>query len=149
MSDEDIQSEERRLIQELNTLQDGYNSTPGGDGGAGKTLTPEHKVKLSQAFRGSNNPQFGKYGPDHPAYGNRHTEEAKQKIRAAHLGRPKSQQHRKALSQAKKLSSRFTQQDYQTMVQLRQDGLTYREIGERFDASPSVVCKIVKRESHE
>lgn len=146
-SDEDIQEKERYYINELDTLNSGYNLTPGGDGGAGKTLSVTHKAKLSEASTGSNNNCYGLYGADHPAYGNVHTEETKAKIRQANLGKAKTEEHKRKLSEAKKRISRFSQEDRDKMVQLRLDGLTFADIAGQFDASASVVYKIVKKET--
>jgi hypothetical protein len=68
-----------------------HNRTNGGDGGTfgqipwnkGKTgvYTPETlnrmKKSLSLSFSGENNPMYGKYGKDHPAYGYEHSKETK------------------------------------------------------------------------
>jgi len=37
--------------------------------------TEEHRVKNSKALSGDNNPMFGKFGNQHPAFGNKHTDE--------------------------------------------------------------------------
>lgn len=102
-SDADIQRKERELIARWNTMSSdaGYNMTPGGDGGAGKTLSDEHKEKLRKAFSQEKNPQFGKVGALHPAFGNRHTQEAKQRIAQAHKGRAVSKETRRKLSQTR------------------------------------------------
>lgn len=39
---------EIRFIEQFNTIKDGYNTLPGGFGGAGKLLTEEHKANLSK-----------------------------------------------------------------------------------------------------
>ena len=146
-TDQEIQEKERQFIEALDTLVSGYNSTPGGDGGAGKVLSERHKEKLSDAITGERNHCYGKFGADHPAYGNTHSEATKEAIRKAHTGKPKSEEHRHKLSVAKKRISRFTQADYDEMVRLRSEGLTYKAIGDKFCASGSVVYKILKREA--
>jgi NUMOD3 motif len=40
-------------------------------------LAEYHKKKVSQALSGSGNPMYGKFGIDHPAYGNKLTDETK------------------------------------------------------------------------
>ena len=52
-------------------------------------------------FAGENNPQYGKFGADHPAYGHRHSDETKEKIAQAHRGRVVSIETRKKLSETK------------------------------------------------
>lgn len=146
-SDADIQEKERYYIHELDTLHNGYNLTPGGDGGAGKKLSSAHRKKLAEAFTGSKNRCYGLLGKEHPAFGNVHTEEAKAKISAAHIGKHKTEDHKRKLSEAKKRISRFSQEDRYTMVQMRLNGLTYADIAKHFDATASVVFKIVKKET--
>ena len=58
-----------------------------------------------------------------------------------------SEEHRQKLSESKKRISRFTQDDYDKMVQLRSEGLDYKSIGTLFDAHGSVISKILKREA--
>jgi group I intron endonuclease len=147
-SDEDIQAAERRYIAELKSYDKslGYNMTPGGDGGAGKTLSSQHKQKLRIAFSGQRNPMAGKTGKDHPAYGHKKSPEQKALISAAHLGRPKSDQQRILLSIAKKKTSRFSDQDYLKMRALYEQGHGSYHIGETFSCQPSVVLKILARE---
>lgn len=102
-SDADIQRKERELIELWQTMDPdvGYNMTPGGDGGAGKTLSPQHKAKLKAAFSREGNPQFGKTGALHPAFGHRHTAETKSRIAQAHKGRVVSEATRQKLSQTR------------------------------------------------
>jgi group I intron endonuclease len=148
-SDQDIQEKERFYIVEFDSMNPakGYNMTPGGDGGAGNKLSDAHKTKLSLAFSGEGNTCYGLYGDKHPAYGNRHTEECKQRIRESHLGKSKSVEHRNKLSAARKEMSRFTADDYLKMIEMRNGGLTYRAIGAAFNCNPSVAFKICKRET--
>ena len=103
-SDPDIQLNERKFISDFNSMdpEHGYNMTPGGDGGAGKTLSAAHVEKLKLNFAGQNNPQYGKYGQDHPAFGNKHTEETKKKISIANKGKIVSEASRKKLSDTRK-----------------------------------------------
>jgi len=59
-----------------------------------RTLTQEHKDKISKANKGKSRPYsvknlsgfFGVYGSDNPFYGKRHTEETKEIIRAKRKG---------------------------------------------------------------
>ena len=52
-------------------------------------------------YAGENNPQYGKFGANHPAYGNKHTDEAKEKIAQAHRGKVVSIETRKKLSETR------------------------------------------------
>lgn len=48
----DCHSREKYWIKELNTFEQGYNLTLGGDGGSGHVVTPEVRKKMSDAKRG-------------------------------------------------------------------------------------------------
>jgi group I intron endonuclease len=99
-SDQDIQAREREYIAKFNSMDSnhGYNMTPGGDGGAGRTLSAQQISRLREIFTGRNNPQYGKFGESHPAFGNKHTPEAKAKISSAHKGKKASIETRRKLS---------------------------------------------------
>lgn len=77
----------------------------------------------------------------------RHKNRATEAIRKAHKDKPKIDEHKQKLSIAKKRISRFTQDDYDNIVKMRLEGSTYKEIGSAFNAHPSVVRKIFKRET--
>jgi len=51
------------------------NSTDGGEGSVGIIAREETRKKLSIATTGENNPAYGKFGKDSPAYGLKHSEE--------------------------------------------------------------------------
>jgi len=52
----------------------------------GKNLSEETKRKLSNAFSGKNNPNYGKFGKDHPCFGRKTSEEIKRKMSEFFLG---------------------------------------------------------------
>jgi group I intron endonuclease len=148
ISDEDIQIAERRFIALMSAENKhyGYNMTPGGDGGAGKLLSEEHKEKLRAAFSGSGNPMAGKHGSAHPAFGYKKTEEQKAHLSEFHKGRPKSDRQKGLLSAARKRLSRFSDADYQIMKSYYEEGHGLYFIGEQFECQASVVWKILSRE---
>ena len=45
-----------------------------------------HKKKNSEALSGAGNPMYGKFGIDHPAYGNKLTDETKKLMSESKLG---------------------------------------------------------------
>ena len=45
-----------------------------------------HKKKNSDALSGTGNPMYGKFGIDHPAYGNKLTDETKKSMAESKLG---------------------------------------------------------------
>jgi hypothetical protein len=49
-------------------------------------LAEYHKKKVSEALSGSGNPMHGKFGIDHPAYGNKLTDETKKLMAESKLG---------------------------------------------------------------
>jgi len=73
-----------------------------------------HKKKNSKALRGSGNPMYGKFGTDHPAYGNKLTDETKKLIADSKLGL-KNPNFGKATANA---------------IQIEIDGVTYRSATE-------------------
>jgi len=102
-NDIDVLNEaERSLIQEYNTIINGYNTTPGGDN---YNMTQDHKDKISQARKdywssmtpderkekvgtqGKNNAMYGVNGKDHHAYGTYHSDETKEKMSEAKKGK--------------------------------------------------------------
>ena len=52
--------------------------------------------------RGKDNPNYGKYGEGHPAYGYTHTEEHKQRMRELKKGVKRTEEQRQNISKAKK-----------------------------------------------
>ena len=82
--DEDLNFDEELLVREMGTLSPGgYNLREGG-GSHGK-MSVESKQKMSVSTRGENNPMYGK----------RHSDETKQKISEAHLGKTLSEETKK------------------------------------------------------
>ena len=78
----------------------GFNFNKGGEGNTGYQISEETRKKLSKAFSGKNNPQYNKKGENHPAYGYRHTKEAKRKISEANKGKELSDETKEKISRA-------------------------------------------------
>jgi hypothetical protein len=55
-------------------------------GSRGKEVSSETRLKLSNAFTGENNPMWGKFGDNHPAFGNKDTHEQRLKKSQRILG---------------------------------------------------------------
>ena len=97
----------------------GYNMTDGGEGNVGIKWTDEAKEKLSDYMKALHASKNSPYtfvphyvGEEHPMYGHKHTDEAKQKVSQANKGRfvgeksymygvPKSEEIRKKISETK------------------------------------------------
>ena len=52
----------------------------------GRTLSAEHKKKISQAITGEKHPMYGRTGEKHPRYGKHHTAESRRKMSQARTG---------------------------------------------------------------
>ena len=61
-----------------------------------------HKKKISEALSGSGNPMYGKFGIDHPAYGNKLTDKTKKLMAETKLG-PKNPMYGKLPHNAKSI----------------------------------------------
>lgn len=86
---------EQKLIEEYhsNDSKYGYNLSSGGEGGnTGCTISDEWRKRRSEWYSGKNNPCYGKFGASHPAYGCKHSEESKEAVRRALLGRKYSEE---------------------------------------------------------
>jgi group I intron endonuclease len=100
-------------------LEFGYNMTDGGEGSTGRKFTDETKAKLSASIKALHASENSPYtyipyfvGEEHPMYGRKHTDEAKQKVSQANKGRfvgkksymygvPKSAEIREKISKTK------------------------------------------------
>ena len=86
---DDLDNLEKKYITECNSLvPNGYNLESGGN--SNKKLAEYTKQKLSilnkGKWSGSKNGMFGKYGPEHPAYGCLRSKETKEKLKVEKLG---------------------------------------------------------------
>ena len=116
-NEEDLDDREMYWIAYYNTYKEGFNANEGGAANRHFDRTDEFKQKMSTIIKdvwfvsddrrkelsdkmsGENNPMFGKFGALNPAYGKdhsgeksgmygkKHTEEAKELNRQAHLGK--------------------------------------------------------------
>lgn len=69
---------------------------------------PENIEKSRTKMAGKNNPQYGKFGEDHPHFGQKLTQESKNKISKALVGKKKSTIHIKRNSGAYKIQREAT-----------------------------------------
>ena len=86
-SNEGIMMAEHLLIDGLDSFYNGYNETRGFDGLTGRTLTAEHKRKISEAHKGKTFSDESKRkmsestkGENHPHWGKTHSDKTKRKI---------------------------------------------------------------------
>lgn len=110
-SQEDLDEAEQRWIKKYNAVKskDFYNIAEGGRGGnpcLGLTQEAEQKrrEKISAAMKGDKNPFYGKgfHKKEHPLWGKHHSEESKEKMRQAKLGKKLSEEHKQKISQNNK-----------------------------------------------
>jgi group I intron endonuclease len=136
---------EKYYIEMFNTFNttNGYNHTTGGENYERSETT---KKKLSIAKSGENNPMFGKFGKDHPMFGKHHKQEAKDKISIAHsgennylFGKPFPRDHNGEHNTNAKLNNNKIEH---IKLLLWENILNYKEIGEMFGVTPSVICNI-------
>jgi group I intron endonuclease len=78
----DLDELETKWIKEMNSLQSGYNSKEGGKSRRGFKHTEKTKKLLSSLNKGENNPN----------YGTKASEETKEKLRLANLGKIQSKE---------------------------------------------------------
>lgn len=100
---ENVNAREIYWIAELKSKETGYNMTDGGDGMRGWSPSEATRTKISLArkgrYAGKNHPMYGTTGG---FYGKLHTQESKDKIRAAKLGKRFTEEHKARMSAAKK-----------------------------------------------
>lgn len=85
---------EKHFISEYDSFNNGYNSTIGGDGTVGHSITPENKAKLLAANLGK-----------------KHSEEHKRKIGDSVRGKNKPESMRKNLAEKRKGAKRAYRED--------------------------------------
>ena len=85
-----------------NIATGGLNSNP--VAGLSEEAEKRRREKLSLAAKGKNNHFYGRHfcGKEHPMYGKKCSEETKQKLRNAHLGKTLTKEHREKISQNSK-----------------------------------------------
>ena len=142
ISDIDICNKEIDLIKEYNAKNQllGYNMTDGGDGSAG-IITKESTKKLrSINSLGIKNNCYGLHGINHPAYGNKHSQEVRSKISKTFKDKPKTEEHKLKLSKAKLALSNYSYELRVRACELRIQGLTYQKIADELNISSSAVA---------
>lgn len=82
-----INEKEKYWIKKLDAVKRGYNLTNGGDGMLGFEYTVEQRLERSKRVSGKINPNYGKSGNLNPNYGNIYSEESRERIRKARIGK--------------------------------------------------------------
>lgn len=99
----EVNDREIYWIAELQAREHGYNMTDGGEGMRGWSPSEDTRIKISLANKGrhagKNHPMYGTQGG---FYGKIHTQETKDKMRAAKLGQKFTEEHKANISIAQK-----------------------------------------------
>lgn len=93
LTEDEAKNFEILLIQKLDCIKNGYNTSRGGDSGNCIEYTPEMRAKCSERFRGENNPRYGIKLDD----------ETKRKISESLMGRKIPEQTRGGNPMARKV----------------------------------------------
>lgn len=91
----------------------------------------------SRNSSGKNNPMYGKFGKDHPAYGHKHTEEFKKNLSLLKEGKPNPSSIGEKNSKAKLKKGHI--------LYIRNSKLTGVELAKKFNVGTSVISAIRNR----
>lgn len=102
-SQEELDEKEKYYIKKYDAVKSDnfYNIAEGGKGnpiaGISREKELERRSKISKVTSGENNPFYGKgfHKENHPLWGKHHSEESKEKMRQAKLGKKLSEEHKK------------------------------------------------------
>lgn len=106
LSEEQAFELEEFLISEIDRIDLGTgtltNMTNGGEGCRGQIISDERKEQLRVQMTGEGNPNYGNTGEKCIWWGRKHTEETKEKLRLAQLGRVMTEEHKQRMSDQRK-----------------------------------------------
>jgi group I intron endonuclease len=131
---------EIEFIEKYDTYHNGYNSTKGGDGNTSLIMSEESNIKRSLALKGIAKPiNFN--------VGRIHSETTKQKISNKHLGMKKpwvkwSDEQIKKRAMTRRT---LTKEQYDTMITLRNTGMTTKNIASQIGVSNDIVKKWIHK----
>jgi len=105
---------------------------------------PGYAESREGLFSGQNNPQSGKFGEKHPAYGHKKTEEQRKRIGAAHKGKVLSAETKKKLSDKKKKISLdlVPERIKHAVCQRRQSRASIKELSEEFGIGTKLITRL-------
>lgn len=103
--DELLNLKEKFWIEKLDSMNNGYNLTVGGEGSSGWKPSDETKEKIRISNTGKKFPNRNKNikrGSEHPLYGTKMKDNVKEAIRIANTGRKASEETRERMSISRK-----------------------------------------------
>lgn len=114
----------------------------------GRILSEEHIQKIVRRTTGVKASKETKNKMSLAQKGKPKSEETKRKMSEASKGKPKSAKHREVMkgkAPSNKGKTRFTENQILAMKAMRDDGMSFPEIAEVFDAERHTISKLVKR----
>lgn len=157
----DLEKVEQQFLDEYGAVLNGYNLAPTAGNTFGWVATPETRARMSQAAKRRDNSlqveamrraSTGKKRPAHvieairkAKTGTKPSAETRARMSLSARNRPeRGPEWRERMSQIAKAKTRYSQEDRREMARLKAEGMTLREIGERFGACQSLVSRYVR-----
>jgi hypothetical protein len=103
----------------------------------------EYRKSREGMSAGENNPQYGKFGKDHPGYGHKKTPEGLAAISAAHKGKKLTETQKKAISDARSEAIGVYDTDREEMYMRRCAGEPPKQIAEDYPITVKSVDRII------
>jgi len=96
----------------------------------GRTHSEETKRRIADSMRGERGPCFNRTGERHPMWGTQHSDEARQKMAAAHVGRSLTHEHARSISEGHGRRNAALHEKRARALELLDAGLTRRQVRE-------------------
>lgn len=138
------------FIMKYDSINNGLNLK---EGGASGKYSEESKKKMSASKMGSKNNRYGIIGPDHPMYGQHHSDEAKRKISEAQtgdkhwmFGKPVTDELRshllEASAKARIVNAKITEDQARKIKQLLKTSMKQKDIALQCNTTHHIVSSI-------
>jgi group I intron endonuclease len=157
----DLEAVEQQFLDDHAAVLNGYNLAPTAGNTFGWVAPPETRARMSEAAKRRDNSlqveamrraSTGKKRPPHVVEAIRRaktgttvSDETRAKMSLSARNRPeRGPEWRERMSQISKAKTRYSQDDRREMARMKAEGMTLREIGERFGACQSLVSRYVR-----
>lgn len=139
-SNDDAKLKEIDFILQYDTYYNGYNATKGGDGNNGIIMSKESNEKRSKALKGIPKTYDRMLGKTH-------SEESKKKISESHKGtkKPWIKWTKEQIEKSALTRRSMTKEQYESMIQLRSEGMSLKQIASKLNVSHHVVKKWIHK----